>query len=93
MGDLLPTDMASLGTDAGMVAAINGLSNEIKTYADSHGLGSWVSRAYWALPFLAAFILCYVQNTDFKLSGACAVRYGLIATFTFNAVKKGIMGQ
>ena len=86
-------DPASLGLDAGMVMAVNEMTNWVKGK-----LGEWTwddkfSRFYPVIPFLCAFAVCLMVHQALWPALKCCVMYGLWSTFAWNLYKKSWKGE
>lgn len=88
-----------LALDAGMVAAVNEMTNWVKARLDEWTWDDQYARFYPVVPFACAFALSFlVSGLPFDMEGLSAVAkqsmaYGAAATVTWNLYKKSIKGD
>lgn len=92
-------DPTSIGADAGMVAAVNEMTNWVKARLDEWTWDDKFSRFYPAVPFLCAFAVCYLlagMPTDMAgltIAGKNSLTYGLWATLAWNVSRVSVKGE
>ena len=87
------SDPASIGMDATMVAIVNGGTNEIKAYLETVSWDDPFARYYFMIPFAVAFGMCYLLRPTLAEAVQDAIKYGLWATFTWQAYRVGVKNK
>jgi hypothetical protein len=90
--DGVPDWVTSLGLDAGTVGALNQATNMVKDDIKKWGLDGKLGRFYPILPIALGFGAFLLMGNDLATAGLDALKYGILANFTWAITKKTVQG-
>jgi hypothetical protein len=87
------SDPTAFGIDAAMVGLVNEGTNRVKEYLETVSWDDPFSRFYFLIPFGVAFALCYFLRPSLTEALTDSVKYGLWATFAWQAYRVGLKNK
>ncbi len=90
--DGVPDWVTTLGLDAGTVGALNQATNMVKDDLKKWGLDGKLNRFYPVIPIVLGFAAFALMGHDLATAGLDALKYGILANFTWAVTKTTVQG-